>query len=115
MLIVPFVFADMVYFHSILASTEGASFSIPLSNFITCIRPGFTIEAVRSIPLSFPWVGIKMVGEEYRLGWVKVRIGTVCISLVFNGRHPGMAEAFAICCPGHPSVSAIVFLVDCSD
>ena len=61
-LIVPFVFADVVYFNPIRASTEGAPFPIPAAYFVAHFRPIFTIAAAGSIPVSFPRIGVKVIG-----------------------------------------------------
>jgi hypothetical protein len=59
---IPFVFADVVYFNSIRASTEGASVSIPAAYFIAFIRPIFPVFAAGAIPFSLSWIGVDVIG-----------------------------------------------------
>ena len=62
MFIVPFVFADVVYFNPILAATKGASLPVSLADFFAHFRPVFTVAATCSVPISFPWIGVEVVG-----------------------------------------------------
>ena len=114
MFIALFVFADMMYFNFVLASTESASFSIPAANFVAYFRPIFTIEAVCSAQLTFPRMGVKMIGEEDSFDGSRYGLGR-CSNPLYSMDVREVIEGFAICCPSEPSISAVVFLVDCSN